>query len=70
MTSSGKTVKEGFGDIRGLSTSKVDLEYEDLHVLKDNEDMEFKASNNKELIQLIDKEAEMLLEPREICRQE
>ena len=70
MTSSGKTVKEGFGDIRGLSTSKVDLEYEDLHVLKDIEDMEFKASNNKELIQLVDKKAEMLLEPREMCRQE
>ena len=62
MTSSGKLVKEGVGG--------VDLEYEDLHVLKDIQDMEFKASDNKELIQLVDKKAEILLEPREICRHE
>ena len=70
MTSSGKLVKEGVGGVGGLSTSEVNLEYEDLHVLKDIQDMEFKASNNKELIQLVDKKAEMLLEPWEICRQE
>ena len=70
MTSYGKLVKEGVGGVGGLSTSEVDLEYEDLHVLKDIQDMEFKASNNKELIQLVDKKAEMLLEPREMCRQE
>ena len=70
MTSSGKPVKEGVGDIGGLSTSKVDLEYEDLQVLKDIQDMEFKASDDKGLIQLVDKKAEMLLEPQEMCRQE
>ena len=71
MTSSGKTVKDGFGDIRGLSTSKVDLEYEDLHVLKDTQDMEFKAIDEKEeVFQLIDKKAEMLLQPREVFQQE
>ena len=66
MTSSRKPLKEGVGDIRGLSTSK----YEDLHVLKDIQDMEFKASDENESIQLVDKKAEMLLEPREMCRQE
>ena len=66
MTSSRKPLKEGVGDIRGLSTSK----YEDLHVLKDIQDMEFKASDDNESIQLVDKKAEMLLEPREMCRQE
>ena len=63
MTSSGKLVKEGVGG--------VDLEYEDLHVLKDTQDMEFKASDEKEeVFQLIDKKAEMLLQPREVCQQE
>lgn len=66
MTSSRKPLKEGVGDIRGLSTSK----YEDLHVLKDIQDMEFKASDDNESIQLVDKKAEMLLEPQEMCRQE
>ena len=66
MTSSRKPLKEGVGDIRGLSTSK----YEDLQVLKDIQDMEFKASDDNESIQLVDKKAEMLLEPREMCRQE
>ena len=66
MTSSRKPLKEGVGDIRGLSTSK----YEDLQVLKDIQDMEFKASDENESIQLVDKKAEMLLEPREMCRQE
>ena len=66
MTSSRKPLKEGVGDIRGLSNSK----YEDLHVLKDIQDMEFKASDDNESIQLVDKKAEMLLEPREMCRQE
>ena len=63
MTSSGKLVKEGVGG--------VDLEYDDLHVLKDIQDMEFKASDEKEeVFQLIDKKAEMLLQPREVCQQE
>ena len=63
MTSSGKLVKEGVGG--------VDLEYEDLHVLKDTQDMEFKASDEKEeVFQLIDKKAEMLLQPREVFQQE
>ena len=66
MTSSRKPLKEGVGDIRGLSTSK----YEDLQVLKDIQDMEFKASDDNKSIQLVDKKAEMLLEPREMCRQE
>ena len=71
MTSSGKLVKEGVGGVGGLSTSEVDLEYEDLHVLKDTQDMEFKASDEKEeVFQLIDKKAEMLLQPREVCQQE
>ena len=71
MTNSEKLVKEGVGCVGGLSTSEDDLEYEDLHVLKDTQDMEFKAIDEKEeVFQLIDKKTEMLLQPREVCQQE
>ena len=71
MTNSKKLVKEGVGWVGGLSTSEDDLEYEDLHVLKDTQDMEFKAIDEKEeVFQLIDKKAEMLLQPREVFQQE